>query len=149
MNDSLEVHSSVHLSVPSPTCSPSLSRTFRLLLSSHLFPLLSPSPPSSFSTALTTLLLPTCPLHSDSSLTLESTKIPYGPSPTFQSHKSLYPPPPHEVRAMSSSSSSRLTGNGWACGICGKRFRTLFYLDRHYEKHHQGGRVKEGEVCVR
>lgn len=75
---------------------------------------------------------------------MEESKIPFGSTQSRDvfNHNNLYP-----SKESTNKPEGRLNGLGWACGICGKRFRTLFYLDRHYEKRHSGGKVNKGE-CV-
>lgn len=43
---------------------------------------------------------------------------------------------------------SRQVGGDWMCGICGKRFETEWYLDKHMEKRHTDYQVSDTALCL-
>lgn len=135
--------------VPAELSYPSLlSDLFSLSssLSASLSPDNPPSPPS-------------CPLLPSSDLTLASelSKLPYGPSLLSPSD-----PPPSQKRLhlllYTAAASSPIPpapaasgrgggGTGWSCLLCGKRFKTPYYLDRHLRLKHPPA-PPAGAVCV-
>mmetsp|Transcript_7450 Transcript_7450/g.15472 ORF Transcript_7450/g.15472 Transcript_7450/m.15472 type:complete len:345 (-) Transcript_7450:12-1046(-) len=141
-------------------CSPSLSRTVRAVAYFDLAPLVLQNPTGSYTQVmerLTEHATPTCPfIPSDETeaLQVEQGKVPFGTSPSraFSLHSTLYPPTSSDFSSSSTSSASgdrgRLSGVGWACSVCGKRFKTLYYLDKHYSSSHSGGVVGEGGACL-
>eukprot|EP00520_Triparma_pacifica_P016445 CAMPEP_0118647460 /NCGR_PEP_ID=MMETSP0785-20121206/8618_1 /TAXON_ID=91992 /ORGANISM="Bolidomonas pacifica, Strain CCMP 1866" /LENGTH=157 /DNA_ID=CAMNT_0006539555 /DNA_START=272 /DNA_END=742 /DNA_ORIENTATION=- len=145
----------------SHNCNPDMDRLFRSVLYDHLLTpssyglLHNLSPPHSTTLSkitndrpndatyqqamdLLTSQSPGCPWYdSDLSLKDEPFKRYYGktPSQSASKHHKMYVGPNTPVGSPPSSG-SRLQGQGWACYKCGKRFKSLYWLDVHFcEKH--------------
>jgi len=87
-----------------------------------------------------------CPWwNDDTNISDESQKRNYRSSKTEASslHSQMYVPSSAPASSDSdqvviggTSNSGRLSGSGWVCYKCGKRFKSLYWLDKHYCDHH-------------
>ena len=122
--------------------SPSLS--YRSILSA-LLPLTASSPTS-------------CPLLPSTDITLpfDESVYPYTPQITatstttaslpYHQHLLLYTAASTAAPTFPTTAANRNNGTGWACLYCGKRFKTLFYLDKHLRERHGEKGGGGGEV---
>ena len=100
--------------------------------------------------------LKTCPIwpaNKDLTLKQERDKAHYGTVESSLSnlHRKMYGDAEGAGPGGEAARGSRLVGSGWICQLCGKKFKSLFWLDYHHvSKHKLGGGENDGgdAVCM-
>jgi len=56
--------------------------------------------------------------------------------------------PDHDLYLKQEEQKQSVRGAQWKCGICGKTFKSEFYLDRHFDNKHQDMLSHDAPVCL-